>query len=296
MMDLLTFANLIVIFVLNVLFFFSGICLNSLVILSLWKSALFRKKSCYFMIMVLSCCDLLSVLTNHPSKALTAMLWLSDTSKEYPSWLDIPLSLSNTFLAFSMLALLVMNLERYLATCYPIFHRTSVTKGRLLIIFAVLSIMFLTLALLSVYNFVISYTVFLLICFIILFPLMIFINHKLFTIARKYGRNNIITPAPGVKRTFSWKKISSCILAVVCFAVLSIPVCVYFGLRIHSIYSSKELTICNFQAKLARLWSTTIFSMNSTFNCLIFFWKNKLLRNEGMKIIKGFKVSRRDQS
>jgi hypothetical protein len=42
--------------------------------------------------------------------------------------LDIPLSLSNTFLAFSMLALLVMNLDRYLATCYPIFHRTSVTK------------------------------------------------------------------------------------------------------------------------------------------------------------------------
>ena len=293
-MEFLIFVNLIVIFVVNILFFFPGICLNSLVVLSLWKSALFRKKLCYFMIMILSCCDLLSVLTNHPSKALTVMLWLTGTSKEYPSWLDIPLSLSNTFLAFSMLALLVMNLDRYLATCYPIFHRTSVTKGRLLIIFAVLSIMFLTLALISVYNFVISHTVFLLICFIILFPLMIFINYKLFTIARKYGRNRRITS--GMKRTFSWKHISSCMLAVVCFAVLSIPTCVYIWLRLTSIYSSKELTTCTCQTKLARLWSTTIFSMNSTFNSLIFFWKNNILRTEGMKIIKGLKVSRRDQS
>jgi hypothetical protein len=36
--------------------------------------------------------------------------------------------------------------------------------------------------------------------------------------------------------------------------------------------------------------------MNSTFNSLIFFWKNKILRTEGMKIIKGLKVNRRDQS
>ena len=167
-------------------------------------------------------------------------------------------------------------------------------EGRLLIIFAILSIMFLTLALISVYNFVISYTVFLLICFIILFPLMIFFNYKLFTIARKYGRNRRISS--GMIRTFSWKNISSCMLAVACFAVLSIPTCVYIWLRLTSIYSSKELTTCTCQAKLARLWSTTIFSMNSTFNCLIFFWKNKILRTEGMKIIKGLKVSRRDQS
>jgi hypothetical protein len=32
--------------------------------------------------------------------------------------------------------------------------------------------------------------------------------------------------------------------------------------------------------------------MNSTFNCLIFFWKNKILRTEGMKLIKSMKICR----
>jgi hypothetical protein len=50
----------------------------------------------------------------------------------YPSWMLISTrATTSVFLGFSLLALLVMNFERYLATYYPIFHRTSVTKGRL---------------------------------------------------------------------------------------------------------------------------------------------------------------------
>ena len=72
-MELVYFVNLIFIFVVNILFFFSGICLSSLVIVSFWRSVQLRKKLCYFTIMILSCCDLLVVLTSHPSTALTAM-------------------------------------------------------------------------------------------------------------------------------------------------------------------------------------------------------------------------------
>ena len=43
----------------------------------------------------------------------------------------ISLSLSDNFFGFSLLALLVMNFDRYVATSYPIFHRTSVTKGEI---------------------------------------------------------------------------------------------------------------------------------------------------------------------
>jgi hypothetical protein len=71
------FINLIFIFAANVFFFFSGICLNSFVILSFWRSVQLRKKLCYFMIMVLSCCNLLTVLTNNPLMALITMLRLT---------------------------------------------------------------------------------------------------------------------------------------------------------------------------------------------------------------------------
>ena len=72
-MDSYYFINLTFIFAVNVFFFFPGVCLNSLVILSFWRSVLLRKKLCYFMIMVLSCCDLLAVLTNNPLMALISM-------------------------------------------------------------------------------------------------------------------------------------------------------------------------------------------------------------------------------
>ena len=76
-MESIYFINLIFIFAVNVFFFFSGMCLNSLVILSVWRSIQLRKKLCYFMIMVLSCCDLLTVLTNNPLTAFITMSWLT---------------------------------------------------------------------------------------------------------------------------------------------------------------------------------------------------------------------------
>ena len=288
-MEFSYFINLILIFTLNVLFFVSGICLNSLVILSFWRSAQLRKKSCYLMIMVLSCFDLLACLTSNPLVALTTMLALTGKLDVYPSWLDISLNLSSLFFCFSLLALLVMSIDRYLGTYYPIFHRTSVTKGKLLTLLAILSILELLLELLSVNNFVISFRTNALILFIIFFPTMIFINYKLFIIARKSRRNNGISPE--MKKTFSLKNISSCLLAVACIPVLSIPWSVYIGLGINS-----KTTTLSDNANIARLWNRTFLSMNSTCNCLIFYWKNKILRTEGIKLIKGMKLCRRLRS
>ena len=289
-MELFHFINLIFIFALNVSFFFSGVCLNSLVIFTLWRSTQLRKKLCYFTIMVLSCCDLLVVVTIHPLTALTAMLCLTAKLDGYTGWAVISTRFSIVFVGFSSLALLVMNFDRYLATYYPIFHRTSVTKGRLLTLLAILISVDLTLALMSVNNFVISFQVHVLIFIILVFPPVVFINYKLFTIARKSRRNNGIPPE--MKKTFSLKNISSCLLAVACLVVLSIPVFVYIALSMTSKHETTTMSMCD-NVEVAGLWAATIGAMNSTFNCLIFFWKNNILRTEGMKVIKNMKIYRR---
>ncbi len=287
-MELSYFISLILIFLLNVLFFFTGICLNSLAILTFWRSVQLRKKLCYFMIMTLSCCDLLVVLTGHPYAALIATLWLTGKLDAYPKWAALFVRFISMLQGFSLLALLVMNVDRYLATYYPIFHRTSVTKGKLLTLLATLIVVELTLYLMFVCH-VISYSVFLLIYFIILIPPMIFINYKLFIIARKNRRNNRLSLE--MKKTFSFKTISSCLLAVACFVLLSIPVLVYTGITINSRYS---WTLDD--THIVGHWATTIASMNSTCNCLIFYWKNKILRTEGMKVSKGLRIRRKDES
>ena len=118
-MELVCFVNLTFIFVINILFFFLGMCLNSLVIVSFWRSVQLRKKLCYFTIIILSCCDLLVVLTNHPSTALVTILWLTKNINVYPSLLLILQGVLDVFFGFSLLALLAMNIDRYLATHYP---------------------------------------------------------------------------------------------------------------------------------------------------------------------------------
>ena len=289
-MEFVYFVNLMFICAVNILFFFSGMCLNSLVIVSFWRSVQLRKKLCYFMIMILSCCDLLVALTSHPTRTLGAILWLTEMFHVYPRWLEILFDLSNICILFSLLALLVMSVDRYLATHYPIFHRASVTKGKLFTLFAVLFFISITVIVQSVRSLVIPYQVGHLIFDILFVPPMLFINYKLFKVARKNRRNKGISPE--MKKSFSLKNISGCLLVVASLLVLSIPHVIYSVLRLTS--KERENTLDN--AALAGFWSATTAAMNSTFNCLIFYWKNKTLRAEGMKVIKSIKICRRSQS
>ena len=287
-MEFIYFVNLIFIIVVNILFFFSGICLNSLVIVSFWRSVQLRKKLCYFTIMILSCCDLLVVLTLHPVTAFVTMLWLTEKITMYPGRLMICHQLSHTFFGFSLLALLVLSVDRYLATHYPIFHRTSVTKGKLLTLFTFLVIIVIALLVMTINHLVITYEVKHLIFIILYIPPMLFINYKLFTVARKSRKGNGISPE--MKNSF--KKISSCLLVVACLSLMSIPFLVSFVLR----KNSKETRFTLDDAQIVGLWAETATAMNSTFNCLIFYWNDKTLRAEGMKVIKSMKICRRGQS
>ena len=184
-----------------------------------------------------------------------------------------------------------MNFDRYLATSYPIFHRTSVTKGRLLTLLAILIIVDLTLAVMSVNDFLISGQVHIIIRAILLIPAMLFINYKLFLVVRKSRKNKRISPE--MKNTSSLKNISSCLLAVACVVVVSIPAFVYIGLRINS--TETRNTLDN-KKKIDLMWAITVSLMNCTFNCLIFYWKNKVLRTEGLKVLKSLKICRRVES
>jgi hypothetical protein len=240
--------------------------------------------------MVLSCCDLLAVLTNNPLMALITISWLTGKLDGNARWPYISLRSTGTFLGFSLFALLVMNFDRYLATSYPIFHRTSVTKGRLLTLLAILIIVEITLGVMSVNQFVIANQVHIIIRCIFLIPAILFINFKLFQVVRKSRKNKRISP--DIKNTFSLKNISSCLLAVACIVVLSIPTFVYIGLTIN--WTETAYTLNN--TNLAALWSLTISLMNCTFNCLIFYWENKVLRTEGLKVLKSLKVCRRVES
>ncbi len=277
-MDLNIYIQLIFLIIVNILFTFSGIILNTLVIASLLKSSQLRKKLCYFMILVLSCFDFMAVITSHPIIVAYLDVWLTE-NYALLNKLGICMYLANTFLGFSFLALLVMNIERYLGTYYPIFHRASVTRRKLLTFFAISLIFHVALIILIIVK-VITLGVAGMIWMVVTFPPFMFINYKLYRIAKQNRRNNAISPQK--KSKINLKNVSTCLLAAACVVVLSIP----SGLFVVFSVVGKETTT---NARLSYIWVLTLCTMNSSFNSLIFFWKNKVLRAEGIKILKTMK-------
>ena len=124
---------------------------------------------------------------------------------------------------FSWLALMVMCIERYLGVYYPILHKTSVTKRRLLTFLAILIIPTTTLVVLYINDLVISDVVALSIYMVFcVFPFMFF-NYKLFKISRKMRRQNGKSPEKRKKANFN--NINACLLVVACLVLFSVPLC-----------------------------------------------------------------------
>ena len=205
----------------NIIFTFSGIIVNTLVIVSICKSSQLRKKLCHFMVMVLSCFDLISVVTNHPVILVLIISWLR---KDYHlrRSVSIYVYIFNAFHFFSPVVLLVINIERYLGAYYPIFHRTLVTRRRLLILLAIFLI-FTTVMYTRYRNglLAISGPVNLLILLVFFPPPFAFVNFKLFIIARKVHRERAVSPEK--RRRKSLKNISTALWITACLMLLYIP-------------------------------------------------------------------------
>ena len=280
-MDLTVYIQLIFLCVVNIIFTFSGIVLNTLAIISFWKSSQLRKKLCHFMIIVLSCFDLLAVVTNHSGMLVYIICWLRGIcTSSFTERMGIYLDISGTFLTFSHLALLVMSTERYLAVYYPIFHRTSVTRRRLLTLLAILLIPITVIHIISRNGLAVIASVILLLISLALFLLpFIFFNLKLFIIARKVHRERAASPEK--RTTVNLQNISIALWVVACLMLLYIPTS--FNIAFNLAEKSAN-TI-----RLSYIWSYTCITMNCSLNSLIFFWKNKVLRIEGIKILKALK-------
>jgi hypothetical protein len=58
------------------------------------------------------------------------------------------------------------------------------------------------------------------------------------------------------------------------------------------LFLASKTSLDDRQVMLFSMWSRTLIAMNSTFNCLIFFWRNSILCREGMEVVKCFLSAR----
>ena len=279
-MDLSVYIQLILLCVVNIILIFSGVVSNTLVMISFWKSSELQKKLCHFRIMVLSFFDLFAVLTNNLGLLIYLIYWLREDYDLLPIW-KMYLDFVSIFAGLSFLTLHIMSIERYLGAYHPIFYRKSLTRRRLLTLLAILLSFQVSLNVISRNDAIIPKALNVLIFIIAVFPPLLYLNVKLFKMSSEVRRRNAISPE---KRTIiNLKSISTCLLTVACLVVVSISSSVYIVLNM----TTKSKPSSN--AMLSRMWGTTIFTMSCTFNSLIFFWKNKVLRTEGIMILKTLK-------
>ena len=193
----------------------------------------------------------------------------------------------------SMFAQLTLNIERFLALTRPFFHQAAVTKGKLTLLLALQIITWVAQSLPWLfYSKAQLYLSILMPVFVLLFLFILaFLNYKVLVIV-KSKREDELRVAPArletpenqeiqEKRKRNLGNISTCCLAVVCFFCFSIPEFIY-GIWSYTL----KLPMNDRQNILFDIWATTFACMNLILNCVIFFWRNSILRREGMKMLK----------
>ena len=134
-------------------------------------------------------------------------------------------------------------------------------------------------SLISVFGFLMLHVI-IAVFFFLFFCLFLFSNYQMFVIAKSKREDRRIAPADGPKsgnqerkkRMINFKNISTCFLAVGCYFICFLPHIIFSSLRL----SKKPWN--DREVKLVSMWCKTLLFMNSTFNCLIFFWRNSILR------------------
>ncbi len=260
--------NFIFLSIVNGLFFFIGIFLNSIVIVALLKSNQHLKSLCSFMILVLTCFDLATIVVCHPLIITSAYIWSTGDYDSGNIYHRVK-KYSNILFHFSFMALLVMNIDRILAVTYPFFHKQNVTRRRLMALLGVFLVTVLIERVLAYRNFF-----GILVCYaaeaVFVGALLVaisFVNCKMYNIARA-ARREVSTG------------VSTSILAVACFVLFSVPLVIYSAIQF------VPETLHEDNSMLFSLWASMFACINSSANCVIFFWRDRRLREEGAKALQ----------
>ena len=266
------------------------ICLNFTTAMAYWKSTELKKNTANFLIMVLSLNDLAIGVFCCPLYVAVFMMEISSgKSSCFLSGLQI---FVHVFIgACSFYTLLIMNVDKYFAIVHPIFHRTKITKGRLvkcLILLWLLAAAIVVALLFSRPDIIVQFlSVKMLLCMatlLFIYVRIYFTSRRCFTNFRKtYKRNAASRQGKDVSHSerkqhlHNLKLVKSCFIVVVCYCICFLPLTV-----LNATHVKKHNPVND----LIHPWLITLNLSNSSLDSLIFFWRNKLLRKEAWKILK----------
>ena len=284
--------------IVNIILGVVGTGLNALVICVFWKTPKLRLKVSYFMIMVLSTIDLSVCIIVHPLHVINSIGEITQTAK-----CGIKMAYQTSAVIFSgasFLTFFIMNCERFLSIVHPFFHLNHVTKHRCLILSFLPWIISVVTGIAPVFDLNIQSFITILALLVIIGTFYIYVCIYIVARKRRNSRERSIsagtdeldfsqdssrgtTAALQSKKTVSFLhdiQLAKMYLFVVLSSIgLNLPNAV--GLAMYADPVKTVDVIVHL-----KIWTVTLVAMNSTMNCIIFFWSNNRLRKEGWRICK----------
>ena len=284
--------------IVNIIFAVAGIFLNALVVCVFWKTPKLRLKVTYFMIMVLSTIDLSVSIIVHPLHVLNSVAEITETAKcGYKMTYQTS---AVVFSGMSFLTFFVMNCERFLSIVHPFFHLIHVNKRRCLFISSLTWIISTVTGIAPIFALDIQSFITVLALIVIIGTFYIYVCIFIEAKKRRIRRDRSVSggtdeidlsaetsreTTQGIhsKKTVSFLhdiQLAKMYLLVVLSSIfLNLPNAVVLAM-----FSERIKTVDN--VVQVKIWTVTLVAMNSTMNCIIFFWSNKRLRKEGWRICK----------
>ena len=268
------YINYVILCVVNFLLAFSSTFLNSIVVLAYWRSSQMKKKTSYFLVMLLSINDLaVGLLSN---STFTVYIMCSLLGFRNCSFTAACVTVAYTFPGMSLATLFILNIERYLGIIHPIFHRNKTNKGTYLTAAVVLWFVYtISLSIFFINEHVgrvlVSSTVGLILL------ILIFIYGRIFLVGRGVPSGTRSPADETTNRKETLRKMAlakSCFIVVCCTLLCSLPMALS-----NSIYKRTPYN------DAFAMWGLTILLTASTLNSVIFFWRNKLLKSEAIRIV-----------
>jgi hypothetical protein len=283
--------------ILSGIIFLTTVGLNSLTVLTFWRTRRLRENNSLFLVMVLSLVDLgIGALCN----SLLTISLTYDLIYSPECWLygvqakSFPLA---TIFSLSIVA--AISTERYFGVVHPLIHRTKVTKVKLwqLLLFiwsccAVVSspAYFNKNPLLSFWRISILFLILITICSYVKIAITVIRSkiqrEKLTEDNRGTGSQQSDSAKENRKNIMYFlkelKMAKSSLLVVLCYLMCYTPTLV-----VTAIFKKRLSPLTSFYV---RPWCLLSVMLNSSLNSIIFFWRSAPLRNEAKNVLKNIKL------
>ena len=272
--------------VFNVIFLailiFPTILLNAVAVITIQKTPQLRNKLSHFIILVQSSVDLGVGCFATP---MMIIYLLSPFTNVDVCFLFAVTKSTIFFLSgLSTLTLCALTMERYLGIFHPFFHRAYLTKKGI-VTYTMAGVLILTAVVIAS---IISGNDATRIAGTVI--LAIFLIFNTFAYVRIYflipsttreSPTNVVSsdkawPVKGRRHFGKTKHVSTCFIVVISFTILLLPYV------LSPIFVQFESMMWNAYF----FWAVSLIILNSSINSITFFWKNRVLRKEAIKIVK----------